>query len=768
MTEHTEEIPQTPPENPGETEEKITNLHRNKTPPQPPVQTHVQDSVEKPVQTSGETAARPPAESRPASEPASKPSSKSQFIDVPSLYEETEEKDGIYIRFYPPEHCRSYPIYKSYSMRVIRGLFRRAGEGEIFDTEIGAYYELFHEGISEGSYFVQTLFDYNIPELSILDRFREHVAKREGIPEEMLIKPPEKELPPWERTKPVRKIEAVREADKKPALKSVSGTGRDSESESDLLDDLLKDPVSKSIFHAKCSLNERGYAERFAEECRGWLVYDTPAKKWYAWEKSHWEPAGERLGKAKLFVAQTLQLEKIKWELEMTAERKRALENGNTQLLKEISALLSAYDQNITASQQTKGLDTMEKIAAESMLCIDLQEAAAHEILTFQNGGVDCVTGKYYSLEELERNKEKYPVHYIDREYDEKNIPVHFEEHLRNIFTDNTTEGLSERERLRRAEILSGYFKRLLGYALTPGNARNLFVFLWGAGANGKSTTIDAIKAAIPSEIATVNSKELFTTQQEKPTPGLFKGLTRRIVYFAEMSGTKGFGGGKVSAENLKVLSGEKEVNTRTLNREDVTQKNLCLPIAATNNFPSFDAEPDKALLRRIITIPFMHEFTDADRRTDMGDLLAREGDAIFSMMITELRAYLAAEIKQHGSGLPGLPAFCREKQTEFVSGDAQKAFVAENLEHPEEGEDVRVFFDEIKGRYMYWCVDRGIPVVTREEKRLRKERDAGSEERSVLSKGESQKLKNALMSAGFRSGSTYGKPYYFARWKRD
>ena len=106
--------------------------------------------------------------------------------------------------------------------------------------------------------------------------------------------------------------------------------------------------------------------------------------------------------------------------------------------------------------------------------------------------------------------------------------------------------------------------------------------------------------------------------------------------------------------------------------------------------------------------------------------------------------------------------------QTEFVSGDAQKAFVAENLEHPEEGEDVRVFFDEIKGRYMYWCVDRGIPVVTREEKRLRKERDAGSEERSVLSKGESQKLKNALMSAGFRSGSTYGKPYYFARWKRD
>ena len=101
----------------------------------------------------------------------------------------------------------------------MRGLFRRAGEGEVFDTEIGPYYELFHEGKSEGSYFVQTIFGYNIPELSILDRFREHVARREGISEEMLIKPPEKELPPWERTKPVRKIEAVREEDKKTCLK---------------------------------------------------------------------------------------------------------------------------------------------------------------------------------------------------------------------------------------------------------------------------------------------------------------------------------------------------------------------------------------------------------------------------------------------------------------------------------------------------------------------------------------------------------------------
>ena len=56
----------------------------------------------------------------------------------------------------------------------------------------------------------------------------------------------------------------------------------------------------------------------------------------------------------------------------------------------------------------------MEKIASSSMLCADLEKEGTHSILTFRNGGIDCITGQYLSLQELSRHKEKYPLHYVD------------------------------------------------------------------------------------------------------------------------------------------------------------------------------------------------------------------------------------------------------------------------------------------------------------------------------------------------------------------
>ena len=735
MKEPADEISQTPPENQTSTKKEIFNVRGCGFSKQPPEQT-MEQTTEKPTEQLTEKPSKQLSEQNQEQnqEERTLPAqSKSKFILVPEIPPDDEEDKGIVVRDLPLDHCRVYPIWKTYEMQIRRAQYIKAEkEGEL-DVEKGPIYELYHDGVSVCEITVELFIYHNVTDEMILDAYRRGVSNIEKIPYEMLASPSPKEIPPWERKAPVRKIE------------------------------------TRSISDARHSLNEDGYAHRFEEECRGWLIYDTPGKEWYAWNNSHWEPAKERLGLAKRFVADTLVTEMGVWKLEAEREEKVSKEMRNEQRLKELNGLLSEYEKHITYIHQTKGLDAMAKVAASTTMGIDLEKEGTHTVLTFQNGGVDCVTGKLLTTSDLARKKNTYPIHYIDRWYDPNKIPENFEKHLLDVFTDNTTEDLSAAERERRAELLKSYFKRLLGYALTPGNRRNLFVFLWGTGANGKSTTIDAIREAIPSEIATVSSKELLTTQEEKPTPGLFKGLLKRIMYFAEISDSKSSRGPKISSESVKILAGEKKVNTRTLYKDSVERLILCLPIAATNELPSFDKEPEDAILRRIVTLPFMHKFSGSTKRLDIGETLEKEADAIFSMMIHELQDYLAAEKEKPGSGLPELPAFCRSKQAELLSGPSYDAFVQERIEPPVEGTKARVPLEDIKQAYISWCYMKGIPVNTRQRKDPVKDKDTGEyKERHELTKGETTNLNTALKTNGYKFVDSSGRRYYRCRIKHE
>ena len=771
MTETADEIPQTPPEKPEETGEKLFNLHRNKTPeitPEPketeelpPEPVSVQVMEQTPEQVPEELSVQAP-EQNPEVNPDEieygplvtfhyfQTEKLPQGTYVESTYNpypietksgetkpgETKPREFATLRYLPLHHCRSYPIYKSYELRIMRSWFLVPDDGGL-ESELGPCYEIVYDGRLVCLVSVNPGSPFPITDHLILYLCKREVARIENVPFEMLYKSSVVEIPPWFRWVPARNME------------------------------IAMTPLAME--RAKYSLTETGYAERFAAECRGFLVYDTPNKTWYAWDENHWEPANERLGQSKRFVADSLYTEKEEWKKVLEKEIAFASATGNNLQLKELNGFLAAYESHVFKIHQDRELNSMERIAASYMLCVDLEKEATHSILSFRNGGIDCATGRLLSHQDLARWRDKYPVHYIDRDYLPRISPVRFEEHLKAVFLDNTTEGLSDAERERRAEVLKSYFKRLLGYALTPGNARNLFVFLWGTGANGKSTTIDAIRAAIPSEIAVVPSKELLTTQEEKPTPGLFKGLLKRIMYFAEISDSKNSRGPKVSSESIKILSGEKEVNARTLYKDSADRPNLCLPIAATNELPSFDKEPDKALLRRIITIPFMHEFSGSTKRLDIGEILAKEADAIFSMMIRELQDYLAAEKEKPGSGLPELPDFCRNMQAELLSGSSYNAYVQEKIEPPKEGTDAKVYLDDIKLDYISWCTIKGIPVETKQWKDTVIDKDTGEYKvRHELTKGETAKLNTALKVNGYKSGTSSGRRYYRCRFKHE
>lgn len=636
------------------------------------------------------------------------------------------------IRLLPLKRCREYEIYLGYTMRIDKAQYARFEEDGFLDIETGLHYDIYHEEKKLCTLTITPTSGGHPDDSQVLSKVKEFFAKTHGFKYEETPDTVMRTIPPWERKEPVREIKNV------------------------------------TADNLKFSLNENGFAKRFEEECNGWLIFDTASNSWYAWNKTHWEPAGERLGQAQRFVADSMQKEVEYWKGEYAREEQIAIATKNNTRLKELKGLISALDTQYTQINQKHGFDSMVKIAQSSTMCINLDEEGNPDILTFKNGGLDCKTGRVLDVCELSYIKDMYPVHYVDRTYTKGAKPVHFEEHLRALFTDNTTDGLSDAERMKRSDELCRYFKRLLGYALYAGNPRNLFVFLWGTGANGKSTTVEALRSAIPTEFAEMSSMELLTTREEKPLAGLFDGVGKRVVYFAEISDSKDSKGPKISRESVKNLSGDKVKNLRTLYSKPVQKRILCLPIAATNDLPSFDKDLDKALLRRIITIPFMHEFVGSDKRLDMADVLASEADAIFSLMADELCAYAEAEEECPNSGLSELPEFCRGVQGKLLSGDACYEFVDSEFEVSDGSVSERVYADEARQRFIVWCNNRGISVQTKVMTSSVKDPATGVYGSfRDLTKTEASRLKSAFITHGYEMKSSSGKRYFCCKVKR-
>lgn len=230
------------------------------------------------------------------------------------VHEKDDAADGI-----SPKDARTYHICTSYEMRV------KPGEK---DTLI---YELVHEGDCVASLTVHPSLSVNNPDPFVLYVFRREAARLERVSYTTLFGTEDVEVPPWERAIPARQIDSL------------------------------------SITFAACSLNERGYAQRFIDECEGWLVFDPECEVWLARRNGEWEPAGERLSAAQQFVADSLFAEMCVWMFEIETIR-RAPQAEDRMRTKMIGELLTAYDTHLTQIHQKVSLDAMLRNSATKML----------------------------------------------------------------------------------------------------------------------------------------------------------------------------------------------------------------------------------------------------------------------------------------------------------------------------------------------------------------------------------------------------------------
>ena len=188
-----------------------------------------------------------------------------------------------------------------------------------------------------------------------------------------------------------------------------------------------------------------------------------------------------------------------------------------------------------------------------------------------------------------------------------------------NAFLDRVTGGDAE---------LIAFLKRLAGYALTGSTEEQALFFLYGTGANGKTTFINALTEIVASYHRAAPIETFTATQNERHPTDLAGLRGSRLVTSVETEE-----GRRWAEIKIKTLTGGDKIAARFM-RQDFFEfvPNFKLLIAG-NHKPALRSV-DEAIRRRFHLLPFNVVIPPRQREKDLGDRLRREWPGILAWMI--------------------------------------------------------------------------------------------------------------------------------------
>jgi putative DNA primase/helicase len=186
-------------------------------------------------------------------------------------------------------------------------------------------------------------------------------------------------------------------------------------------------------------------------------------------------------------------------------------------------------------------------------------------------------------------------------------------------FLDRVTGGNQE---------LVDYLQRVAGYCLTGSTQEHALFFLYGTGANGKTTFLNAITRALGDYHRTAPI-ETFTSSNSDRHPTELAGLRgARLVTAIETEE-----GRRWAESRIKTLTGGDKISARFMRQdffEFVPQFKL---VFAGNHKPGLRSV-DEAIRRRFNLIPFTVTIPPSERDKTLGDKLGAELPGILAWII--------------------------------------------------------------------------------------------------------------------------------------
>ena len=260
---------------------------------------------------------------------------------------------------------------------------------------------------------------------------------------------------------------------------------------------------------------------------------------------------------------------------------------------------------------------------------------------------------------------------------------------------------------------LQAYLARVSGYCLSGSTREQVFFFLHGSGANGKSVFLK-ILAWILRDYAATATADTFTNRGPARHLTELAGLrAARLVLVSETEAGEGW-----AEARIKSVTGGETIRANFMHKDHFEFTPQFKLMVAGNHRPSL-GDAGEAMRRRLHVIPFGVTIAPGDRDPHLGDILKAEADGILGWMIKG-----CADWQRTGLMPPAI-----------VSGAADEYFAAE---------------DHI-GQWLEDCCQTG-PALRASSKALYASwsawaRNGGFEPQSTRALGE------ALRSRGFQPG---------------
>ena len=321
---------------------------------------------------------------------------------------------------------------------------------------------------------------------------------------------------------------------------------------------------------SRLGLTEFGNMEKFIEQRREVLRWDTDAERWLWWDKTCWRPGAD--AEAHLECQRSL-TELYAWALTLADKDDRA------------SAVAWAL-----ASRTSKMVEVVLRLSRSHLALSSTLINRSPWLLNVANGTLDLRTGELNPFDPLD-----LITYRVDVAYDPEAPAPRWEQFIKEI-----TMGDAE---------LGRYLQLLGGYCLTGDATERCFFILEGKGNDGKTVFVETL-ATLLGELASKSRVDTFLAgDRSRSTADLARLRHTRLTWASENNR-----GSRLDEAQIKELTGGDLIAARFLYQESFQFAPSFKLLLLVNNVPEIRGQDD-GIRNRVRVIPF-HLNLDPDSPT--------------------------------------------------------------------------------------------------------------------------------------------------------
>ena len=260
---------------------------------------------------------------------------------------------------------------------------------------------------------------------------------------------------------------------------------------------------------------------------------------------------------------------------------------------------------------------------------------------------------------------------------------------------------------------LIAFLRRMAGYSLTGITREHALFFLYGTGANGKTTFVNALAGCL-GDYHTTSSTEVFTVDRGERHPTELANLRgARLVTVTETEE-----GRRWAEARIKALTGGDPISARFMKQDFFEFTPTFKLVIAGNHKPQL-RNVDEAFRRRLHLIPFTVTIPPEERDETLPERLKAEWPGILQWMIDGCLAW------QEGGLAP--PERVLEATKEYLSAeDAIELWIDDRCHR---GPDYKTSTSELYASFKTWSEEAGEHVIS--QKRFSQNLEAHGYQRS-------------------------------------